>query len=157
MTREILGLTLGFVLGWSAIAGAQAIQSYVIDAKHAVCWDQPAASLAAANALKVRVTYDAQPTQPAALTCSGAASPFACNLTTTVPMSVQTVGRHRIVVEGAAVDPVDGSESAYATLINYEVDFRSVVSPPQPGSNGRLVKLAQAIAKALKGFWAWLT
>lgn len=147
--KDALGLTLGLVLGWSVVVGAQAIQSYVIGPL-AVCWDQPAGSLAEANAMRVRVKYDATPTQPAVLICTGSASPFACNLTAAIPASVQTAGRHRIVVEGANVDLVDATESDYALLISYEVDFRNAVAAPQAGSNGRLVKFIQAVARVIK-------
>ena len=157
-TQNVVGLALGLVFGWLVTpVVAQAIASYRIDPQNAACWDQPAASLADARALKVRVSYDGGQATDTQHLCVGSTSPFACNTTTTVPMSVQTVGRHRIIVTGATVDPVDGSLSDYATLVNYEVDFRTAPHPPAAGSNGRIIKLIQAIARAFVNFWQWLT
>ena len=156
MPYLLIGIVSGFVLGTAVVASAQAIPAYKPDAAHAVCWDQPAASVAAASALRVRVTYDAGAATVTPHTCTGAASPYACNLTTPMPLAVQTIGRHTIKVEGATPD-IDGTYSAYATLVNFQVDFVNAAQPPQAGSNGRLIKLAQAIARFFSGFWAWLT
>lgn len=152
---RLAGLVLGLVMGWAVTASAQAL-SEKIDPANAVCWDQPATSLAAANAIRVRVTYDAGTATAATQTCAGAASPFTCNLTTPIPMAVQTVGTHTVKVEGASVNP-DGSLSAYTVLVSGSVTFWNAAPPPSAGSNFRIIKLLQALTRAFQSFWAWLT
>lgn len=157
MRRNILGLVLGFVVGWIAtptvleaapiVYVMQAVQSYVIDAKLAACGDATGLTIAQAEAMKIRVAYDA-PAAPAPLTfidstvkcVAGTSAPF-CTVQASWPLASQTVGRHRVVVEGANVDPVDGTVSTYATLLDYQVDLRNAVASPQPWSFGRLIKL----------------
>lgn len=158
---NLLGLVLGLLVGWQATAIAQTvIAKFKIDVNNAVCWDQPHESLAAANAMKVRVTYDPAPGKvptDAAFACVGSASPFTCTLASKVPLSVQTVGVHRVLVEGANLDPLDQTYTPYAVLDDFSVEFVQGAVPPARGGNGRIVRVLAAIAAAIMGLWTWLT
>jgi hypothetical protein len=157
MTKNIFGLLLGAFIGWNATPLiAQTITKYKIDSNNSVCWDQPHDSLAAANAMHVRVTYDTSPTiDPVSFICSGSTSPFTCKLSSAIPISNQSVGTHHIVVEGANLDPIDNTYTAYATLIDFQVDLANAAQPPQKGGNGRIIKLGTIAIIAL-GVLAYL-
>lgn len=162
LTRNVLGLALGGIIGWLStpallasepgkmIASTiQAIVSYRIDPQNAACWDQPGLTLAEANALRVEVSYDAPNTIGApggtfvstGLQCKGTAAPWQCNVTTQMPMALQTVGRHRAVVRTMTFDPVDGSISPPTIATDFLFDLRNAPAPPPPGNNGRIIRI----------------
>ena len=151
-----LALALGVWLGGAVTPVLAQIITYRIDAQNTACWDQPAASLTEANAIKTRVTYD-----PGAgsvpidvgLSCSGAASPFQCQLTAPVPMAVQTVGTHRILIEGANFDPIDNTYTAYAVLEDFSVAFALGAQPPQRGGNGKIKKIGSLLLSWAGSAW----
>lgn len=151
-----LGLAVGMVLGLGVTVQAQAVVNAKVDAANAVCWDQPAASLAAANAIgQVQVVYDAAAPVAVLKTCSGATSPYTCNLTTPIPMSVQTVGLHTFTVTGANPNP-DGTWSPRATLVTFQANLWIGSPPPTTGGNGRIIKLLQALARVFAGLFSWI-
>lgn len=159
MTRNILGLVLGFVVGHlivGTVVHAQTPPKVRIDSGLGVCWDQPATAVPTTSTMAVRVTYDSSAPVAIAFSCSGAASPYTCKSTTPAPASALTPGVHSFLIEGATIDPNDGTLSAYATLVSFSSDLYNL-TPPQPGSNGRLVKIVMAIAAALIAVWAWFT
>lgn len=159
---SVFGLTLGLLAGHFAaptilkaepvarmVAAVQAIVSYRIDAANAACWDQPGLTLAEANALRVEVAYDAPPTLgvpggtfvSTTPQCKGTQAPWQCNVTTPMPLTLQTVGRHRAVVRTMTVDPVDGSVSPPTIATDFLFDLRNAPAPPPPGNNGRIIRI----------------
>lgn len=133
------GIIGAFVVGFSITTAAIQIVTYKIDAANTVCWDQPHTSLSAANAMKTRVKYDAAAPVDVGLVCTGSASPFLCKLAQPVPLTVQTVGQHQIVVEASNLD-IDGTYTPYVSVIDFLVSFSHGVGTPQRGSNGKIVK-----------------
>lgn len=152
LLEHALPLALGCAVGllvmnlFGATLLAQGVKLHP-DTGLSCIWDQPAANLAAAQAIKVRATLDQQPAADIAQVCSGSGSPFTCSF----PLSstMQAVGAHTLRVEGANVDPVDGSLSAYVSIVTVGYEIVPPVQPPAPGSNGRIGKIAGAIGAAI--------
>jgi len=145
---------LGFAFGASVVTlDAQTVLSYPIDANNAACGDATGYTLAQASTLKLRVAYDAAAVPvfvDTAHTCVAGATAPVCTVAVKWPLVSQTVGRHRVVVQGAAVDPVTGTLSDYATLLDYTVDLTAAKPPaPSPWSNGRIVRVLVTIALAI--------
>lgn len=153
-----LGLALGF---WLGTATTYAQTTAKIDADNKVCWDQPTSpgtpTLAALNAMRVRVTYDAGAPTETPFVCEGNSSPFTCVLKTSVPMAVQQgSSAHRIQVEGAALDTTDNTYGPWTKLVDSTVTFTAAPTPA-PGLNPRIVKrVFLAAMAALITLAAWL-
>ncbi len=112
-----------------------------------VCtWDQPAASLGSAQTMHVQTVLDNGAPTASTQTCTGAASPFQCHVPLTATM--QVVGVHSLLVQGANVDPVDGSLSQFVTLVSVPYEIVPPLTPPSPGSNGRIIKLVGGLLVA---------
>lgn len=91
-TKDTVALVLGFLMS-SATLGAVA-QLPVAHPGDRICWDQPAASLADAQALTFTTQYDNAAANVVAVVCEGLTSPFAC--ATAIPLL--TNGTHRAIV-----------------------------------------------------------
>lgn len=144
LLQHLLPLALGSALGFGVMAllpVALHAQGTKIHADPALscAWSQPAASLATAQAMQVKATLDNAAAVTVAHTCTGVASPFDCHFP--VSATMQVVGPHTLVVQGANVDPVDGSVSAFVTLVTVGYDIVPPLTPPSPGSNGRIIKI----------------
>jgi hypothetical protein len=151
MRKNLLGLVLGLILGNVAVMGAQAL-TFHPDPLNKVCWtqavDATVPNVAAANAMRTRVTYNQNPAIDVGHTCTGV-GPFTCTVTDPVPMALQVVGSPlTVVVFGATVDPADGSVGPYSNLVSATINFSSVPAPPTPGSGSNL-RLVKTIAAAI--------
>lgn len=148
-----LGSFCFFALYFSApTLYAQAVQVIRRDPANAVCWDQPDADLASANAIKVRVTFDTAPAVDVQQTCTGVLSPFRC--TVPLPLAYQSVGLHTYKAEGARIDPVDGTLTSFTVLVVSSYDVVTAPAPPLPGLNPRIIKILGTIALGLIAFFA---
>jgi hypothetical protein len=148
----LLPLALGCAVGLLAMnlfgvtVFAQGVKIHP-DSGLSCIWNQPANDLTAAQAIKIRATLDTAAPLDMAQVCSGSASPFTCSFPLTSTM--QAIGPHTLRVEGANVDPVDGSLSAYVNIVTVGYEIVPPVQPPAPGSNGRIGKIAGAIGAAI--------
>ncbi len=149
----ILGSLLGLV-GTEAVAFAQGtIIKVHSDSALACGWNSGESTLAAAQAIKVSVSYDGGAATPVVQSCT-AGTPIQCS----IPVTVQTVGVHSIAVTGVnqVVDPVDGtilnSSPVALTSGSYEiVPPLTPPSPPAPGSGFRIGKLVGGIVAVVFG------
>jgi hypothetical protein len=141
-----------------AVAFAQGVIKVHPDSALACGWNSGETSLAAAQAIKVSVSYDGGAAAPVAQACT-AGTPIQCS----IPVTVQTVGVHTIAVTGVnqVVDPVDGtvlsSNPVALTSGSYEIVPPAVPpSPPAPGSGFRIGKLVGGIIGVVIGLLAFI-
>jgi|SRR5579862_5825940 len=135
-----LGFSVGLV-GFTVTASASAQSSQSITATQAksciIAWDQAAPDLATAQAFVYKASVDAAAAVTVPATCSGAASPFACQ----TPLPVQTVGPHTLSISANVAQSdgtlvTSGPSTAFAFTITAD-------APPVP-INLRLI-LATAV------------
>jgi len=148
-----------------AVTAAQSV--FKPDPLNKLCWTQTAdatvPNLTVANAMRIRVTYGSAAAVDVGHVCTGA-SPFTCTVTDSIPMALQVPGNSlNVTIQGANVDPVDGSVTPFSTLVSGTLSFSPVIQPPTPGSgsNLRIIKIALAALGAVAGvaiaLWHFLT
>lgn len=141
---DLVAFLLGFlVVAFAAPLHAQTVQHFTraqIAAQCGATWDQRIGlnatdTVATVNAYSFTFTIDGSASSsPIAATCTGAAAPFQCSGTYTVPVAGQTVGTHTMVV--TATDPTNQASPGFTTT--YVVDQDPIGPPPAP-SNWRFI------------------
>jgi hypothetical protein len=148
----VVPLALGMALGLGALSifgttlYAQGGKLHA-DPALACAWDQPAASPQVAQTMHVQIVLDGGSPVAVQQTCTGTSSPYQCQFTATAAMLA--VGPHTLIVQGANVDSIDGTLSAFANLVTVPYEIVPPLTPPLPGSNGRIIKIVVGIVFGL--------
>ena len=139
MKSQVLGLTLGLILGFVVLNPVitYAQQQLRASDENAICWDQVSPSLEDARALKLEVTFDGGTTRnDLSLVCNGGASPYECGFQ--IPIANQTVGNHNVSWRLGNVEADNTISWNNPTSFSYTI-VAEKGNPAQP-SNPRAIK-----------------
>jgi len=149
--RNVIGLTVGFVFGWSVIGYAQTTAVQPTDTLECT-FSQAAPTLADAQMLRVGLTIDTGSEVIKPHTCTGSTSPFTCRFTAAPPVAGWPVGVHTFRYRTGNVE-ADSTVSWGETIEHTFLALAPKKGAPATPTNSILRKLLNAIAALFTFRW----